>query len=105
MGKTGFTQLANLCFQKAHYAAGEISKLNGYELAFSGPFFKEFVVRCKRATAAKVVQAARKEGIFAGIDLGRWFPEFENCLLVAVTEKRTKGQIDKLVSMLDKVKD
>ncbi len=104
MGRTGFGQLANLCFQKAHYAAGQISKLKGYELAFSGPFFKEFVVRCKWATAEKVIQAARAEGILAGIDLGRWFTEFKDCVLVAVTEKRTKKQIDKLISILDSIK-
>jgi len=103
MGRTGFAKLANLCFQKAHYAAGRISELRGYELAFSSPFFMEFAVRCRKAPVAKVLQTAREKGIFAGVDLGTWFPEFQDCLLVAVTEKRTRKQIDQLVDVLDRV--
>jgi len=103
-GKTGFTRRSKLCFQKAHYAAAEVAKLKGYELAFSAPFFKEFVVRCKRAPVGEVVRAAREAGILAGVELGRWFPRLADCLLVAVTEKRTKEQIDRWVKVFDGVK-
>lgn len=105
VGKTGLVKLANLCFQKAHYAARQIAQLKGYELAFPGPFFKEFVIRCKRAPVATVLQTARREGILAGLDLGRWFPNLADCLLVAVTERRTKKQIDTLVHVLDQVRE
>jgi glycine dehydrogenase subunit 1 len=100
MGKTGFAKAANLCFQKAHYAANEIAKLDGYEIAFKAPFFNEFVVRCKKTTVKKVISKARRAGILAGVALDRWYPEFKDCLLVAVTEKRTKAQIDQLVEVL-----
>jgi len=103
MGRTGFSKLANLCFQKAHYAAERISHLSGYELAFPGPFFKEFVIRSKRTPVEKVLGAAHREEILAGIDLGRWFPEHKDCLLVTVTEKRTKEQIDRLVDVLKNI--
>ncbi|MDO8754385.1 MAG: aminomethyl-transferring glycine dehydrogenase subunit GcvPA, partial [Anaerolineales bacterium] len=42
LGKTGLQQVANLCYQKAHYAAGELSKIDGFGLCFSEPFFHEF---------------------------------------------------------------
>ncbi len=103
MGREGFTKTANLCFQKAHYAAGRIAHLKGYELAFSAPFFNEFTVRCKRAPVSTVIRVARENGILAGIDLGRWYTPLKDCLLVAVTEKRTKEQIDRLVNVLDQI--
>ena len=46
------------------------------------------------------LEAALAQGIFAGVPLGRWYPELADCLLVAVTEKRTKPDIDRLVSVL-----
>ena len=48
LGKSGLRQVAELCYHKAHFAAKLISELNGYSLAFSQPFFKEFVIRCPR---------------------------------------------------------
>ncbi len=100
MGKTGFAKVANLCFQKAHYAAEQISMLDGYEIAFDTPFFNEFVVRCTKISVEKVLSEARRAGILAGVALERWYPEFKDCLLVAVTEKRTKSEIDQLVKLL-----
>ena len=46
LGKNGFRKVANLCFQKAHYAASQISKLAGYKLWSEAPFFYEFVIEC-----------------------------------------------------------
>jgi len=103
MGKTGFSKVANLCFQKAHYAAKRISELSGFELAFSSPFFNEFAIRSKKIPVEKITQAAHEHGIFAGVALGRWYPEFQDCLLMAITEKRTKNQIDRLVDVLSKI--
>jgi glycine dehydrogenase subunit 1 len=103
MGKNGFAQVANLCFQKAHYAAEQIGKINGFELAFKAPFFKEFVVRSKKVPAEKIIKQARQAGIFAGVSLECWYPELKDCLLVAVTEKRSKEEIDALVNVLKNV--
>ena len=105
MGKNGFEKISNLCFQKAHYAADQITKLDGYELAFnSTPFFREFAIRCTRAKVDDVIAQLRAVGILAGIKLGRWRNDLNDCLLVAVTEKRTKEQIDKFVEALAAVK-
>jgi glycine dehydrogenase subunit 1 len=104
MGKTGFAKVANLCFQKAHYAAEQIAGLKGYEPAFKTPFFREFAVQCTRASVETVIKQVREAGMLAGVNLGRWYPELSDCLLIAVTEKRTKAQIDRLVEALDAVK-
>ena len=104
MGKTGLARVAELSFAKAHYAANQIARLKGYELAFPEPFFKEFVVRCSRAPVDTIINRAGEQGIFAGVNLGRWYPDLNDCLLIAVTEKRTKEQIDTLVSILDEIK-
>lgn len=100
IGKEGLKQLAELCLHKSHYAAERIAGLPGYELAFDRPFFKEFVVRTP-APPGEIVTRLADDGLLAGIDLAR-FPtlEMENGLLIAVTERRTRAQIDRLVEAL-----
>ncbi len=100
MGKVGIRKVASRCLDKAHYAAGEIARLDDYELRFAGPFFKEFVVRTRK-DLSKVMAVCRKKGIIAGVGLGRWFDDLSDCFAVAVTEKRTKADIDALVDALD----
>ncbi|MBU0718288.1 MAG: aminomethyl-transferring glycine dehydrogenase subunit GcvPA, partial [Planctomycetes bacterium] len=99
MGRRGITQVARQCFDKAHYAAREIAKLDGYELRFEGPFFKEFAVRTARNVQG-VLASCRERGILAGIPLGRFDERHNDAFLVAVTEKRTKEEIDDLVAAL-----
>ena len=100
IGKEGLKQVAELCLHKSHYAAARIADLPGYELAFDRPFFKEFVVRTP-AAPGEIVTRLAEDGLLAGIDLGR-FPslEMEDGLLIAVTERRTRAQIDRLVEAL-----
>ncbi len=100
MGPTGLAEVANLCLQKAHYAAEQLTKSGRLTLAFPQPMFKEFVVRATDGRVDDLLAKAQAAGIFAGLPLGRWYPELDDCLLVAVTEKRTKEEIDKLVSIV-----
>ncbi len=99
MGKQGITNVAEQCFDKAHYAADEISKLDGYELRFDAPFFKEFTVTTTRGVK-KVLDQCKNRGIYGGVALGRFDERFNDCFMVAVTEKRSKKQIDDLVAAL-----
>jgi glycine dehydrogenase subunit 1 len=99
VGKKGIKQMAELCIQKSHYLAERIEKLGGYELAFPGYFFKEFAVRTKRP-AAGIVEAMLERGFLTGVDLGRFGEDWANLLLVAVTEKRTKQEMDAFVDAL-----
>ena len=108
LGPHGLREVAELSCQKAHYAVEQLAKVSGLELAFNCPFFKEFVVR-NRGDAAEVAQRARAAGFDIGPALSR-FPtlavEFGSSanewLLVAVTESRTKSQIDNLANTLRK---
>jgi glycine dehydrogenase subunit 1 len=102
MGKCGIARVASQCFDKAHYAAEKIAKLDGYELRFDMPFFKEFTVRTSHPVP-RVMAACRERGILAGVPLGRVDERYGDCFLVAVTEKRTKAQIDELVEALRNV--
>jgi glycine dehydrogenase subunit 1 len=95
MGPKGLRQAAELSARKAHYAAEQLAAVPGLSLAFPGPFFKEFVIR-SRHDPNRVLAEVGRLGYHGGIDLGRWYPGLADCILVAVTEKRTKDEIDGL---------
>ena len=100
LGKTGMAEVARRCFDKAHYAAQQIDSLLGFELAFDAPFFKEFVVRSQRQDVPAVLDSCCDSGVLAGVPLGGWYPQLQDCFMIAVTEKRTKAEIDRLVEVL-----
>ena len=100
VGKQGLRKVASLCLDKAHYAANRIASVDGFELRFDAPFFKEFVIR-SRKPLDRVFAACREKGILVGPGLGEHLPEMADCFLVAVTEKRSKEEIDRLVEALE----
>jgi len=102
LGKNGLKQVANLCYQKAHYAARELSKIKGYKVS-SETFFHEFVLECPQP-ASDVNAHLLEHGILGGYDLGQDYPSHKNHLLVAVTEMNSKEEIDTLVEVLSEVK-
>jgi len=101
MGKEGMREVSSLNLQKSHYAARELAKLNGATLAFSSPFFNEFVLSLPENTnMAGLNERLLEAGFIGGLDLGRYYPELQNHMLVAVTEKRTKAEIDEFAVRL-----
>ncbi len=100
MGPSGMRSVAELCLRKARYAVERLTGTASLSLAFDRPTFKEFVVRVGNGRVEGLLEAARSDDIFAGIPLGPWYPELADCLLIAVTEKRTKDEIDRLTSHL-----
>ena len=102
MGRQGLTKVASLCLDKSHYAAERICHLTGFEMRFGAPFFKEFVIRTTKRVD-RVLKAGRAKGLLAGVPLGRWYDDLQDCLLIAVTEKRTKQDIDEWVAALDRI--
>jgi glycine dehydrogenase subunit 1 len=100
MGPQGMRDLAELCLQKANYALNQLTAGGKLSKVFDRPIFKEFVVRVNSGNLEKLLEAARKEYILPGLPLGRWYPQLADCLLVAVTEKRGKEEIDRLVNTL-----
>lgn len=99
VGKTGLKQVANLCYQKAHYAAEELSKIPGVGLCFSQPFFHEFAV-CFPKPVAEINEHLLEHGILGGYDLGQDYPALKDHALIAVTEMNTREEIDLLVEVV-----
>mgnify|MGYP000866127561 CR=1 FL=1 len=100
LGPQGLRETAELCLQKARYAAAQITAGERFELAFDRPTFKEFVVRSRAGGVERLLAQASAAGSLAGVPLGRWYPELSDCFLVAVTEKRTREEIDALAQCL-----
>lgn len=100
MGPQGLRETANLCLQKARYAAEQLCQYDRFSLAFEGSTFKEFVIRDAENRVDELLKFALDRGYMAGIPLGQWYPNLSDCFLVAVTEKRTKAEIDGLVKTL-----
>jgi glycine dehydrogenase subunit 1 len=103
LGSAGLREVAELCTQKAHYAAERLTRIPGIEPAFDRPFFKEFTLRCPGG-ARKLIAKARAAGIDIGPELSRFriagLDRPDQCILLAVTEKRTREEIDRLVDVL-----
>jgi glycine dehydrogenase subunit 1 len=96
LGPQGMRETANLCLQKSRYAAEQLSASGRFELAFTAPTFKEFVVRYRQGRIDEFISKSLEAGFLAGVPLGQWYPDLRDCALVAVTEKRTKDEIDAL---------
>jgi glycine dehydrogenase subunit 1 len=100
LGEHGFTELGRVCHERAHTLAARIRACEGYALRYRAPFFREFVVSCP-TDASGVVEAARKEGILAGIPLARYYGEgARNLLLVTATERHADEDFDALCAVL-----
>lgn len=104
MGKNGLRKVAELCYHKAHYAAGQIALLEGYDVLDELPFFNEFVVKCPVPVEA-INRELINRGIIGGYDLGQDYPHLKDHMLLAVTEMNRKDEIDALVAALSEVQE
>ena len=101
LGPQGLARLGEICLRRTAFAAGRLSEIPGCRIRFAGPSFKEVVLETP-IPAATLVAALARRGFLAGPDLGRWYPELENCLLVAVTERRTEDDVLALAEAIEK---
>jgi glycine dehydrogenase subunit 1 len=101
LGPQGLRETAELCLQKAHYAADRLTAGGRLSAAFDQPYFKEFVVRDSDGRVEDLLAAANDRGILAGVPLAQWYPDLADCFLVTLTEKRTKAEIDFLARCLN----
>ncbi|MEO1290250.1 MAG: hypothetical protein AAFV93_21065, partial [Chloroflexota bacterium] len=99
MGRNGLKKVAKLNYHKAHYAASEIDKIDGYKVLNEKPFFNEFAVKCLRPVS-EINDALIENGIIGGYDLGQDYDHLQDHMLLAVTEMNTKEEIDLLVDVL-----
>jgi glycine dehydrogenase subunit 1 len=102
LGPDGLTEVGRQSAQKARYMAAHLTTIDGVELAHPATYAREFAVTLPVAPAI-VIDAMAKEGILAGIDLSPDYPELGNGLLIALTEQRTKEEIDAYIAMLREV--
>ncbi len=102
LGKQGLREMAWQNAQKAAYAAEALAAVPGVKRRLTGPVFNEFVLELAKPWPA-VDAGLRAKGIIGGYGLGADYPELKNAVLVAVTELRTKGEIDRLVRSLQEV--
>ncbi|MEX2111598.1 MAG: aminomethyl-transferring glycine dehydrogenase subunit GcvPA [Pirellulales bacterium] len=100
LGPQGLRETAELCLHKSHYAQRRLTTESPLQSVFQRPTFKEFVVRVPGGKVEQRVERACEQGFLAGVPLGRWYPELADCLLISVTEKRTKSEIDALAACL-----
>ncbi|MGE5249258.1 MAG: aminomethyl-transferring glycine dehydrogenase subunit GcvPA [Bacteroidota bacterium] len=102
LGKTGMRQVAELCYHKAHYAAEQLSKIEGMGLCFSEPYFHEFAL-CVGRPVEEVNAHLLEHGILGGYDLGQDYPALKDHMLLAFTEMNSREEIDTLVEALSEV--
>ena len=96
LGKQGFVEVARHCMAKSEHLKKALVATGAWELPYSAPTFNEFVVRSKRGPVAPLLAKLAKDGILAGIDLSRFDKTRDKDLLVCVTERHARADLDRL---------
>jgi len=99
LGRRGLVELAELMLQRTAYAREQLAAVPGVELLVERPVVRELALRLD-APVERVIARCREQGINPGYPLGRDYPELADGLLVAITERRTRADIDRLVAVL-----
>jgi glycine dehydrogenase subunit 1 len=102
LGKQGLQRVGELSTAKAHYAAEQLTKIPGVSLRFAQPFFKEFALRLPKSPTTVVARLAKRR-ILPGVPLRTYDRTLADSLLVAVTEQRTREEIDAYAAALAEV--
>jgi glycine dehydrogenase subunit 1 len=102
MGKQGLRELALLNLSKTDYMKNKLSKIQGFEVRFSGDTFNEIVLKCPKPTN-EIRDALLEYKILAGLPLGNYYPELDDSLLLCATELNTVEDIDLLADKLETV--
>ncbi len=98
MGPEGMAEVARACYDNAHYLAGELGKIQGFEPAYpDAPFFHEFITRTPADLTARALKALEEAGILGGLPV-------DGGILWCATERNTKAQMDALISTVKAVK-
>jgi glycine dehydrogenase subunit 1 len=100
LGKRGFVEVAEQCLAKAEYLKARIAAIDGFAVVSRAPTFNEFAVSVPGGDAAAVLSRLESRGVIGGLDLGRFVPERRDQLLLAVTEKHSRADLDRLADAL-----
>lgn len=102
LGRNGLQRAALNSYRSAHYLADKLTKLKGCGLHFSGEFFNEFVLELP-CPATDLQDRLLDHGIYVGPALGIWDADKKNCVLIAVTEKQSRDDLDRFAEIVGKV--
>jgi glycine dehydrogenase subunit 1 len=100
LGRQGLVELGELLLQRTHYARSRLAEVEGVELLHTQPVVREFAVSLPGVDVSAVIRRCQDEGVNPGYALGREYDEFGDGLLVALTEQRSRADIDRLVDVL-----
>ena len=100
MGPTGLRKVAETCLYRSHYLRDRMESIAGFTIPLSGPFFNEFVVRSS-VCADDMNEELLAAGIIGGKSVECEYPELSGCTIWAVTERRTREQLDTLIRELE----
>ncbi len=99
LGRHGIVELGELLVQRTHYARETLGRLEGVEALHDQPVVREFALTLQ-APVDRVIERCADQGINPGYALGRSYEEHPNALLVALTERRSRTDIDRLATVL-----
>ncbi len=99
LGAQGFGAISKLLFDRAHYLAEKLVEIDGIELLFDAPFYREFAIKLPRK-ASEIVDEISRRNILAGLDLGRIIPTMSDVLLIATNDKLAKNDMDELIDAM-----
>lgn len=102
LGKEGIKEIATQCIKKSHYAYEALTSSGKYKPLFNKPFFKEFAIKSE-TSPCEINKKLLNENILGGYNLAKVYPHYENSMLLCVTEKRTRKEIDTLVKVMEEI--
>ena len=97
MGKEGLKEVGEQCYHKAHYLADKLDDLDGFKVLNKDNFFNEFVLKTEK-NSSELLKELRQDNIIAGYDLKE---VGKDGILICVTEKRNKSEMDKLAAKME----
>jgi glycine dehydrogenase subunit 1 len=104
LGETGLRRAAGLNLRQVNRLAERVCAVPGFSRAFSAPVFNEVAIRVPASTTTeRVLAALRERKILGGLELGCWYPDLDDCLLMTATETTTDAEIDALVGALAEI--
>ena len=102
LGKKGLKEMSTLCFNKSEYLKENLAKISALEICNTGATFNEFIIKTSMESD-KFLNALLEKDFYAGINLSNLYENRENEVLISVTEKRTKEELDDLIKAIGEV--
>jgi len=96
VGHNGLKRIGEINVQNTAYMKDKLIATKQFELVFDGPVFNEFVLKSHKPLGP-VLKKCQKAGIHLGVPVAQWYPQMKDCLLICVTETKTKNDIDHVI--------